>query len=110
MPPAYARGPGRHTPRCGRTTHGARTIGEDGAMGTNGQGGRFAARAAAVVGIALACVAAGEPAGAGGAYDASDPVQRAAHDSALAIGTAAYQYGIPLLDTDRTFRTVTSVN
>ncbi len=32
------------------------------------------------------------------------------YDNGLALGTAAYQYGIPLLDTQRIFRSSTSVN
>ena len=45
-----------------------------------------------------------------GGYDPLDPVQKAQHDTALDLGTQAYVYGVALLDTDRVFRTNTSVD
>lgn len=41
---------------------------------------------------------------------ASDPTSSAAYQRALKLGIAAYIYGYPLLDTDRIFRTASSVN
>lgn len=49
------------------------------------------------------------PAPASG-YNPSDPAQLASYQRALSLGTAAYVYGYPLLDTDRVFRTAASVN
>jgi hypothetical protein len=44
------------------------------------------------------------------AYNPADPAQKARHDAAQAVGTLAYQYGLPLLDMQRTFDTSTSTN
>ena len=41
---------------------------------------------------------------------ASDPAQSAAYQRAYDLGVQAYVYGYPLLDTNRVFRTATSVN
>ncbi len=49
-------------------------------------------------------------ASASAAYDASDSAQKAAHDSAFALATRGYEYGLPLLDMQRTFAKSTSVN
>ena len=47
---------------------------------------------------------------AAAAYDSSDPAQKAEYDSTFALGVEAYEYGLPLLDMNRTYRTSTSVN
>lgn len=47
--------------------------------------------------------------GASAAYDPTDPGQKAEYDQALSLGTQAYVYGAPLLDTERVFQTNTSV-
>jgi hypothetical protein len=60
-----------------------------------------------VVPLALAGAVA---ASATAAYNPSDPSQKAEYDKALALGTEAYEYGIPMLDLDRIFSTSTSVN
>jgi hypothetical protein len=44
------------------------------------------------------------------ALPASSPADQAEYDRALALGTQAYIYGIPLLDTNRVYLTSTSVN
>lgn len=41
---------------------------------------------------------------------ASDPAQSAAYQRAYSLGIRAYVYGYPLLDTNRVFRTATSIN
>jgi len=43
-------------------------------------------------------------------HHANNVTQSAAYQHALALGVQAYVYGYPLLDTDRVFRTSTSVN
>jgi hypothetical protein len=43
-------------------------------------------------------------------YNPNDPVQAAEYQRALGLGVRAYVYGYPLLDTNRVFRTSTSVN
>ena len=43
-------------------------------------------------------------------YDASDPAQKAQYDAALSLATRGYEYGVPLLDMQKTFATSTSVN
>jgi hypothetical protein len=45
-----------------------------------------------------------------GAYNPNDPAQLAEYQHALKLGVQAYVYGYPLLDTDRVFRTATSIN
>ncbi|MBN8871054.1 MAG: DUF1254 domain-containing protein [Solirubrobacterales bacterium] len=62
-----------------------------------------------VLAVALLGVFAG-PAPAGAAYDPGDPAQKAEYDAAFDLGVQAYEYGLPLLDMQRTFRTSTSVN
>jgi hypothetical protein len=47
---------------------------------------------------------------ASAAYDPGDPAQKAEYDATFALGIEAYEYGLPLLDMDRTFRASTSVN
>jgi len=47
---------------------------------------------------------------ASAAYDPADPVQQAAYTQAFDLGTQAYEYGIPLLDMQRTYASSTSVN
>ena len=47
---------------------------------------------------------------ASAAYDPSDPVQKAQYDAALAVAAQGYEYGMPVLNMARTFRTSTSVN
>ncbi len=49
-------------------------------------------------------------ASAAGTFNPSDPAQAAEYQRALNLGTQAYVYGYPLLDTNRVFRTATSVN
>jgi hypothetical protein len=58
--------------------------------------------AAAALGIASSTASA--------AYDPSDPAQLAQYNRALSLGIQAYEYGVPLLDTNRIFATSTSVN
>ena len=53
--------------------------------------------------VALACAALVATAAVASADPASD------YDTGLALGTQAYQYGVPLLDTDRIFTSSTSV-
>ncbi len=48
--------------------------------------------------------------GAAGAYNPNDPAQAAEYQHALSLGIQAYIYGYPLLDTNRVFKTSTSVN
>lgn len=43
-------------------------------------------------------------------YNPNDPAQAAEYQRALSLGVQAYVYGYPLLDTDRVFKTSTSVN
>jgi len=43
-------------------------------------------------------------------YDPSDPVQKAQYDEALDLGSQGYVYGIAVVNTDRVFRTNTSVD
>jgi hypothetical protein len=57
---------------------------------------------------ATAVVAVAAPASA--AYDPSNAAQKAQYERTLAIADQAYQYGVPLLDMDRAYRTSTSVN
>jgi hypothetical protein len=47
---------------------------------------------------------------AAAAYNPDDPAQKAEYDTAFDLGVQAYEYGLPLLDMQRTFRTSTSVN
>jgi hypothetical protein len=66
----------------------------------------------ALVGV-LALVALGRAlpsASAAPGYDRADPAQDAEYQRALELGVKAYVYGYPLLDTDRVFRSSTSVN
>src|SRR5438132_7881866 len=58
--------------------------------------------------VALARVA--PQASAASGYNPADPAQAAQYQRALALGVKAYVYGYPLLDTDRVFRSSTSVN
>jgi hypothetical protein len=48
--------------------------------------------------------------GAHTAYNPADPAQRSEYEAALRLAVEAYVYGYPLLDTDRVYRTSTSVN
>ncbi len=67
--------------------------------------------AAAVVSLIVAVTGALALAGsANAAYDSSDPAQKAEYDAAFALGVEAYEYGLPLLDMNRTYLTSTSVN
>src|SRR5882724_1807961 len=60
--------------------------------------------------VALAVVARVVPqASAAPGYTPADPAQAAQYQRALALGVKAYVYGYPLLDTDRVFRSSTSV-
>ncbi len=54
-------------------------------------------------GVALACAALASTAAVASADPTSD------YDTGLTLGTQAYQYGVPLLDTERIFKTSTSV-
>jgi hypothetical protein len=47
---------------------------------------------------------------ASAAYDPDDPAQEAEYDATFDLGVEAYEYGLPVLDLARTFRTSTSVN
>lgn len=49
-------------------------------------------------------------ASATGPYNPNDPAQAAEYQRALSLGVQAYVYGYPPLDTDRVFKTSTSVN
>lgn len=62
--------------------------------------------------LAVLLVSPGHATGSPGSvgYDPSRPAQRAQHDAAYALGLEAYQYGVPLVDVDRLFRTYRSVN
>ena len=60
-----------------------------------------------LVGLLLAAFAAH---GAAAAYDPSDPAQKAAYDQALAVGSQAYDFGVPLMSMDRVYRGSISVN
>ncbi len=53
---------------------------------------------------------AASPASAAATYNPNDPRQLAEYRHALKLGVQAYVYGYPLLDTNRVFRTSTSVN
>ncbi len=44
------------------------------------------------------------------AYDPADPAQKAQYDAALALASQGYEYGVPVLNMQRTFSTSTSVN
>ena len=55
-------------------------------------------------GVALACAALA----AGASFAAADATSD--YDAGLALGTQAYQYGVPLLDTERIFTSSTKVN
>ena len=64
-----------------------------------------------VVLVALVALARALPdANAASGYNPADPAQAAQYQRALALGVKAYVYGYPLLDTDRVFRSSTSVN
>jgi hypothetical protein len=66
-----------------------------------------------VLGLLVAVVAlvrALPEASAANGYNPADPAQAAQYQRALALGVKAYVYGYPLLDTDRVFRSSTSVN
>jgi hypothetical protein len=47
---------------------------------------------------------------ASAAYDPSDPEQKAQYDAAMTVATQGYEYGMPVLNMARVFRTSTSVN
>lgn len=66
-------------------------------------------RLSAALAVSLVVLAAGAGS-ALAAYDASDPAQKAQYDAALALATRGYEYGVPLLDMQKTFATSTSVN
>jgi hypothetical protein len=68
------------------------------------------ARRLIALALAACAVLAVAAAPASAAYDASDPVQQAQYDAAFTLAAQGYEYGIPLLNMDRTFRTSTSVN
>lgn len=60
---------------------------------------------------ALATVAfAAHAASAAAAYNPADPAQKAQYDAALALAQRAYEYGVPVLNMQRTFETSTSIN
>lgn len=44
------------------------------------------------------------------AYDPGDPAQKAEYDAALAIAAQGYEYGVPILNMDKTYRISTSAN
>jgi len=69
---------------------------------------RFIAAVFASIFTLVGLLAGSGPASA--AYDPGDPVQKAEYDAAFALASDAYEYGLPLLDMARTFRTSTSVN
>ena len=61
--------------------------------------------------VALALAACGASAtSAAAAYDPSDPAQKAEYDATIGLAQEGYEYGLPVLDMNRTFRTSTSVN
>ncbi len=60
--------------------------------------------------LVLAALLALPAATAQAAYDPSDPAQKAQYDATLPLAERAYQYGMPVLNMDRTFRASTSVN
>ncbi len=66
-------------------------------------------RAAGAIAIAVAACGACAS-GALASYDATDPAQKAQYEAAFSLATRGYEYGVPLLDMERTFRTSTSVN
>ncbi|MGK2954225.1 MAG: DUF1254 domain-containing protein [Solirubrobacterales bacterium] len=47
---------------------------------------------------------------ASAAYDPGDPVQKAEYDATIDLAVQGYEYGMPVLNMQRTFRTSTSVN
>ena len=62
-------------------------------------------------GLALACAVICAGAGtAFASYDATDPAQKAQYDATLPLATKAYEYGIALLNMQRTYATSTSLN
>ena len=65
---------------------------------------------AAAIAMIAALVAGSAPAAGVAAFNPNDPAQAAAYQKALNLGIKAYQYGVPLLDTNRVFLTSTSVN
>jgi hypothetical protein len=60
--------------------------------------------------LSLAAALAVGAAPASAAYNSGDPVQKAQYDAALTVAAQGYEYGMPLLNMARTFRTSTSVN
>ena len=44
------------------------------------------------------------------AYDPGDPSQKAEYDAALATAAKGYEYGVPVLNMDKTYRISTSAN
>ena len=60
--------------------------------------------------LALAPPLAVGAAPASAAYDPGDPAQKAQYDAALTVAEQGYEYGMPVLNMARTFRTSTSVN
>jgi hypothetical protein len=71
---------------------------------------RATRRSAATLLLASFLLAACCAGSAHAAYNPGDPAQKAQHDAALALATRGYQYGLPLVDMQRTFSTSTSVN
>lgn len=64
-----------------------------------------------LIALALAaCTALAAAATASAAYDPGNPAQHAQYDAAFTVAAQGYEYGIPLLNMDRTFRTSTSIN
>jgi len=64
-------------------------------------------------GLALSCIilasgASSASAAFSGDYDATDPAQKAQYDAALVVATKAYEYAVPVLNMERTFKTSTS--
>jgi hypothetical protein len=65
----------------------------------------------AAMALAVALVACAACAGAAlASYDPSDPAQKAQYDAAFALAARGYEYGVPVLNMERTFATSTSVN
>lgn len=60
--------------------------------------------------LALALCLGGIPVAANAAYDPGDPAQKAEYDATFDLAVQGYEYGMPVLDMNRTFRTSTSVN